>query len=184
MSPDLFYRWGFKGPIDFADPAGRERIMGALKNLTDDKVKSDVEATLRIADGDKAARKGKIGVYGFCMGGKFTLVMSQVLGDRVAAGASIHPGGLVTDEPNSPHRHLDKVRGDIYFGIADNDQSATPEQMQELEKALKAANIHYHLEWHPGALHGYMMSSRKELYNEAAAEKVWGRMKDLFGSTL
>lgn len=184
LSPDLFYRWGFKGPIDFADPAGRDKIMGALKNLTDDKVTSDVEATLNVADGDKAARKGKIGLYGFCMGGKFTLVMSQALGDRVAAAASIHPGGLVTDEPNSPHRHLDKVRGDIYFGIADKDQSATPEQMEELEKALKAANIHYQLEWHPGALHGYMMSSRKELYNEAAAEKVWGRIKALFGSTL
>ena len=34
------------------------------------------------------------------------------------------------------------------------------------------------------ALHGYMMPSREELYNEAAAEKVWGRMEALFARNL
>ena len=61
---------------------------------------------------------------------------------------------------------------------------ATPEQMAELEKSLKARNVTYQLEWHPGALHGFMMPSRAEIYNETAAEKVWGRMEALFARTL
>jgi carboxymethylenebutenolidase len=144
----------------------------------------DGEATLEIAHSDSAARKGKIGIYGFCMGGKFTLVMSQVLGDRVAAGASIHPGGLVTEDASSPHLNVPKVKGELYFGIADQDPTATPEQMEELEQALKAAGVCYQLEWHPGAMHGYMMSSRTELYNEGAAETVWGRLQALFDRTV
>jgi carboxymethylenebutenolidase len=184
LAPDLFYRFGLKGPLDFSDPVGREKIMTSLRNLTDDKVAGDVSAALAIADNDPAAREGKIGIYGFCMGGKFTLVMSQVLGDRVAAGAPIHPGGLATEAPDSPHRHLDKVRAELYFGIADQDPTATPEQMEDLERELKAHGVNYQLEWHPGAMHGYMMSSRTELYNKATAEKVWGRIEELFARTL
>ena len=118
------------------------------------------------------------------MGGRLTLVLCQALGERVAAAASLHPGGLVSGEPNSPHRHLDRVKAELYFGIADQDPSATPEQMAELEKALKAHNVAYQLEWHPGARHGYTMQSRRDVYQEAAAEKVRDRMEALFARKL
>jgi carboxymethylenebutenolidase len=184
LAPDLYYRFGFDGPLDFSDPVQRDRLFAAIGALTAERVTGDAEAVLKVADADPAAAGGKIGLYGFCMGGKLTLVLSQTLGDRVAAGASIHPGSLVTDGADSPHRHLDRVGAQLYFGIADNDATATPEQMAELERELKAHGIRYQLEWHPGALHGYMMPSRAELYNEAAAEKVWGRMEALFGGSL
>lgn len=184
LAPDLFYRWGLKGPLDFAIPEERDKIMAALGNLTSELATSDVEAALGIALADPAAQDGKIGLYGFCMGGKLTLELSQSLGEKVAAGASIHPGGLSTDAPQSPHRHLDRVQAELYFGIADNDAMATPEQMADLEEALRAQGIAYQLEWHSGALHGYMMPSRSDLYNEQAAEKVWGRMEALFARNL
>ncbi len=184
LAPDLLYRSGLKGPLNFSDPNGRQQIMAAMAALTDARATHDIEATLELAAGDTAAANGKIGLYGFCMGGRLALVLCQSLGERVAAAASLHPGGLVTDEPNSPHRHLERVRAEIYFGIADQDQSATPEQMAQLEKALTAHNIRYQLEWHPGALHGYTMQSRKDVYQETAAEKVRVRMKALFARKL
>lgn len=184
LAPDVFYRVGLKGPIDLANPDGMQKIMSAMKDLTDARATSDIQAVLELAGRDKAAGKGKIGIYGFCMGGRLTLVLSQALGERVAAAASIHPGGLVVDQPNSPHRHLDRVRAELYFGIADQDRMATPEQMKELEAALAARKIRYQLDMHTGALHGYMMPSRSELYNEAAAEKVWGLMQALFKRNL
>jgi carboxymethylenebutenolidase len=101
------------------------------------------------ASDDRVARSGKIGLYGFCMGDKLTLDLAQSLSDRLAAAASIHPGSLVTEAPES-----------------------TPDQMAELEEQLRARHIRYQLEWHPGALHGYMMPSRSELYQKAAEEKV------------
>jgi carboxymethylenebutenolidase len=183
LAPDLYYRAGLKGPLA-TDEAGMKVIMGAIKDLTDARAIGDIEATLKLADGDKAARKGQVGLYGFCMGGRLALVLSQALGDRLAAAGSIHPGGLVVEQPESPHRHLDRVKAELYFGIADKDQMATPAQMDDLEKALKAKGIKYQLEWHPGALHGYMMPSRADLYNKAAAEKVWGRLEALFARKL
>ena len=184
LAPDLFHHFGLKGPMDLSDSDTMTKVRAAMAALTDAIATQDIEQTLAIADTDSAARKGPIGLYGFCMGGRLTLTLCQVLGDRVAAAASIHPGGLATDAPDSPHRHMDRVRAKMYFGIADGDQTATPAQMAELEAALKAHQIAYQLEWHPGARHGYMMPSRKNIYHEAAAEKVWGRMQELFAHTL
>jgi carboxymethylenebutenolidase len=184
LAPDLFYRAGLKGPLDFFDPNGRQQIMAAMSALTDARVARDVEATLELAAGDTVAAIGKIGLYGFCMGGRLALVLCQSLGERVAAAAALHPGGLVSGEPNSPHRHLDQVKAELYFGIADQDQSATPEQMAQLEQALKAHKVAYQLEWHPGARHGYTMQSRTDVYQEAAAGKVRERMQALFARKL
>jgi carboxymethylenebutenolidase len=184
LAPDLFYRVGLKGPIDLAAPEGMKKIMAAMGDLTDARATSDVNAVLELAARDKAAGKGKVGIYGFCMGGRLTLVLCQALGARVAAGASIHPGRLVVDQPDSPHRHLDQIRAELYFGIADKDQSATPEQMKELEAALDARKIRYSLEIHPDALHGFMMPSRPDMYHKGAAEKTWGIIEALFKRTL
>jgi carboxymethylenebutenolidase len=180
LAPDLFYRVGLKGPLDLSAPDGMQKIMAAMKDLSDARASSDIQAVLELAGRDAAAQKGKIGIYGLCMGGRLTLVLAQALGERVAAAASIHPGSLVVDQPASPHHHLEHVKAELYFGIADQDRMATPEQMKELEAALEARKIRYQLEMHSGALHGFMMPSRSELYNEAAAEKVWGRMQRLF----
>jgi carboxymethylenebutenolidase len=184
VAPDLFYRQGLKGPLNFADPDSRDRIMAAIGSLTAQHAKADVEAALALVEDDPAVRQGKIGLHGYCMGGKLTLELAQAMGSKIACGASIHPGGLATDAPTSPHRHLDRVEAELYFGIADQDAMATPEQMEQLEVALKAAGISYQLEWHPGALHGFMMPSRAELYHEQAAETVWQRMEALFARNL
>jgi len=180
LAPDFFYRTGVKGPIDPSAPDGMTRIMAAYREVTDDRAIGDVQDVLELAASDPAAGRGKIGLYGFCMGGRLALILSQALGDRVAAAASVHPGGLVVDQPGSPHKHLSKIAAEMYFGIADKDESAPPAQMTELQKALDVQGIAYQLEFHPGALHGFMMRSRSEVYNEAAAEKVWGRMQALF----
>lgn len=184
LSPDLYYRQGLKGPLDISQPEQLDAIMAVIASLTDERVTGDIEAALGVAAEDPAAAPGKIGLYGFCMGGKLTLVLAQTLADRVAAAASIHPGGLVTDDAASPHRHLDRVAAELYFGIADRDAHATPEQMAELERSLQAQQIRYELEWHHGALHGYMMPSRPDVYNAAAAETVWDRLQALLARNL
>ena len=45
----------------------------------------------------------KMGTMGYCMGGPITMRTAAALPDRIGAGASFHGGGLVTDQPNSPH---------------------------------------------------------------------------------
>ena len=183
VAPDLYHSFGFDGPLDFADDAQRAKIMGAIRALTGRRVADDIEAVLATAGGPPA-KDGPIGFYGFCMGGRLALEMAQLFGDRAGAAASIHPGMLVTEDETSPHRHLDAIAAELYFGIADKDAHATPEQMAALEKALRASDVEYRLEWHAGALHGFMMPSHAELYDQGAAETVWARLEALFARCL
>ncbi|MGC8517642.1 MAG: dienelactone hydrolase family protein [Steroidobacteraceae bacterium] len=184
LVPDLFHRAGLKGPLDLTRPDTLTQIRAAMAALSDALVTRDLEAALALAAADPAADLARIGLYGFCMGGRLALTLAQHFGARVAACASVHPGGLVSEEPGSPHRHLDQIAAELYFGIADQDAHATRAQMDTLEHALQARQIAYQLEFHPGALHGFMMPSRKDVYREATAEQVWGRIEALLARTL
>jgi carboxymethylenebutenolidase len=90
----------------------------------------------------------------------------------------------VTDDAACPHRQFDRVTAKLYFGIADRDANATPGQLAKLERELCVHGVDYQFDWHPGALHGEMMLSWSELYNETAAETVRGRTQDLFARKL
>ena len=48
----------------------------------------------------------------------------------------IHGGGLVTDNEHSPHLLADKMNAFVYVGGAENDQSFTGDQAEQLAKAL------------------------------------------------
>jgi carboxymethylenebutenolidase len=181
LSPDLFYRFGLKTPLS-TDEEGMKVIMGAVKALTDERAVSDATAVLELAQRDNAASLKKIGIYGYCMGGRFALVLAEALGPHVAAGASVHPG-WVKEQPK-PHLALDHVQAELYFGIADNDQMATREDMAALERELDARRIRYQLEWHSGSFHGFMMPSRSDVYDAATADIVWLRIQALFARTL
>ena len=50
------------------------------------------------------AKNRKVGTQGYCMGGPIAFRTSAAVPDRVGAVASFHGGGLVTPNPDSPHR--------------------------------------------------------------------------------
>ena len=53
--------------------------------------------------------------------------------------AGFHGGGLVTDDPDSPHLRLPGARAEFVFGHADQDRSMTPEAVAALGRALADA---------------------------------------------
>lgn len=77
-------------------------------------------------------------IVGYCMGGTNALRAIEADPDRIAGLAAFHAGRVVTDAPDSPHRAVGTITGEIYFGHADNDQSMTPDQIKTLEAALDA----------------------------------------------
>ena len=99
------------------------------------------------------------------------------------AAASFHGGWLVTDAPDSPHRGVGSITGEVYFGHADADQSMTPEQIATLEKALDAAGVRYRSEVYPGAHHGFTMADTPA-YDERATERHWAALFDLLDRAL
>ena len=116
------------------------------------------------------------------MGGRTSVIVAGRLPDRVAAAGSFHGGGLVTDDPTSPHLLADQMKATVYVAGAENDGSFTPEQAEMLEKALTAADVEHTIEIYPAG-HGFAVPDNPP-YDADAAERHWIAMQELFGSAL
>ncbi len=180
LMPDLFYRIGaYTAPEPaklFTDPAVRnEWFARVMSTTTADKMLRDIPAYL-------AHLPGKVGVTGYCMGGRMAIAAAGNFPERIVAAASYHPGGLVTDTPDSPHLLAPKIKASLYIGRAKEDANFTDAQMAVLEKALTDAHVDHVIETYP-ALHGWVPSDTP-VHDAAQAEHHWETLLALFGKHL
>lgn len=177
MMPYLFYRGGPYREFGASDADMHERreLMGSV---TPTNIIGDAETLLAHAADDPAAADGPIGAVGFCMSGGLTLALAKAMPERVQAVASIHGAWLIRDSDDSPHLGLDAAAAEVYLGWADNDETAPPEQVPVMEKALADAGLTFHLDFFTEAVHGYAPAGPR--YDLHASEMHWERVHSMF----
>ena len=124
-----------------------------------------------------------VGTMGYCMGGPITMRTAAAVPDRVKAGASFHGGGLVTDQPDSPHLLVPQMQAHYLFAIAENDDENEPEAKNVLREVFDKAGLPAEIEVYDGALHGWCPPDT-QVYNEPQAERAWSRLLVLFERAL
>lgn len=154
-----------------------------MQSVTREGIIPDAEALLAHAATNDKAADGKIGAVGFCMSGPLVMALAQTMPDRVAAIASVHGAWVVTDKDDSPHTQIDQIQAEVYFAWADDDPTATSEEMQIMDRAMADAGINYHIEFMDGALHGFAPPGG-ERYHRAAAERHWEQVHALMRRNL
>ena len=167
---------------NFAAEAGTLRpLMGTLN--ADTHVR-DARAFVGFLDGQSSVDSNrKMGTMGYCMGGPITMRTAAALPDRIGAGASFHGGGLVTDQPDSPHLLVPQMTAHYLFAIAANDDENDPEAKNVLRETFDAAGLPAEIEVYEGALHGWCPPDT-QVYHEAQAERAWSRLLALFERAL
>lgn len=188
LVPNPYYRSskapGVRPGFDFANADDRAAFTKLHSTLTTPAVMSD--ATTYLAWLDKKPfvnTKIKAGVVGYCMGGPMTMQAAAALPGRVGAGVSCHGGGVATDQPDSPHLLVPKMKASFYFGIADNDDMRDPASKDRLRQAYDAAHLPATIEVYKGCNHGWCVKDGAA-YNEAGAERAWADMLSLYQMTL
>ena len=186
LLPDVYYRLGDWEPIDmktaFGDPEQRKRLMSMIGSITPDTMATDAAAFFDYLVARPEVSGDRFGLTGYCMGGRTAVVVAGRLPDRVAAAASFHGGGLVTDSADSPHLRAEDIQAVVYVAGAENDGSFTAEHAEQLEKALTAAGVDHKIETYPAA-HGYAVPDNAS-YDAAAADRHWTAMREFFGANL
>lgn len=168
---------------DFQDPATRSALMALAGSLSPQTVLTDGKAFVEWIDRQSSVdTKRKIGTTGYCMGGPFTMRTAAAFPDRIGAGASFHGGSLVTDKPDSPHLLVPQMKAHFLFAIAQNDDQRQPEAKDALREAFAKAKLPAEIEVYP-AMHGWCPPDSR-VYDEAQAEKAWGRLLALFKEAL
>jgi carboxymethylenebutenolidase len=186
LLPDVYYRLGNWAPIDmktvFGDPEERKRLMSMVDSVTPDNMIVDADAFFGHLAGRPEVSGDKFGTTGYCMGGRTSLMVAGRRPDRVAAAASFHGGGLVSDSADSPHLLANQIRAVVYVAGAENDASFTAEHAEQLDKALTEAGVEHKIETYPAA-HGFAVPDNPR-YDAAAADRHWTATREFFASSL
>lgn len=168
----------------FQDASTRERVIPLARALSPETHFTDARAFVTWLDGQAAVDTGRgIGTTGYCMGGPITMRTAAAVPDRVAAGASFHGGGLVTDDPSSPHLLIPQMQASFLIAIAENDDDKEPEAKRVLRESFDAAGRSAEIEVYTGAMHGWCPPDSR-VYDEAQAERAWSRLLALFETAL
>jgi carboxymethylenebutenolidase len=195
LVPNPYYRMTKAPGIDMsnfsfqnqADMAKLRPLMGSINAAG--AAERDAVAFIAFLDAQKQVNTAKkIGTQGYCMGGPLVMKTVAAVPARVGAGASFHGGGLVTDQPTSPHLLAPKMKARLYIGIAANDDQRQPDAKDKLKEAFAAANVPAEIEVYK-SLHGWCVpdmpaGAEGPIYNKPDAEKAWAKLVALYKAAL
>ena len=182
--PDLYYRLGLLR-FNLAERTEKmgEMIFAAWHSLPNDGVASDTGAILAALGDDAAASDGPMGCVGYCMSGAFITTVAGRFPDRFAANVSLYGVWIVTEHEDSPHLLAPQIEGEMYYAFAERDHWVPDTVIPDLTAALDAAGVPHEIETFADTDHGFAFPQR-DIYHEASAEIVWGKMFDLYARVL
>ena len=168
---------------NFGTPEGRAKLMGFRAAITDAANDKDAVAYVAFLDSQpQTNRARKAGVQGYCMGGPLSFRTAAAVSNRVGAVGSFHGGGLVTQQPSSPHLLIAKSNARYLVAVAQNDDKNDPEAKVVLRKTFDDTKRAATVEVYP-ADHGWCVPGSGP-YNAAAAEKAWSELLTLYKTAL
>jgi carboxymethylenebutenolidase len=179
-----FYRTKKAPTADKGSATPIQDLMPLARALNETTQMTDAKAFVAWLDQQPSVAKNKkVGTQGYCMGGPMAFRTSAAVPDRIGAVASFHGGGLVTDQPNSPHLQASKTKAQFLVAVAANDDQRAPTEKDVLKETFAKANLPAEIEVYAGAAHGWCPPD-SSVYNEPQAEKAWSRLLALYKKAL
>ena len=171
VTPALFHRAG-GGTAPYDDFS---KVLPFFENLTDDAILVDVDAAIAHLNA-AGFSNDKIGIVGFCMGGRVTFLVAARR--RLGAAVGFYGGGIVTARfPQFPPLigEASSLQTPWLGLFGDADGGIPIEDVEQLRAALDAASPAEHeIVRYPGAEHGFHCDVRPS-YDEASAKDAWSR---------
>ena len=178
VAPELYQRQG--NPSQISDIAG---VMAIVAKVPDAQVMGDLDATAAWAAKDGGGNPAKLGITGFCWGGRIVWLYAEH-NPRLKAGVAWY-GRLVGDPTaNTPRHPVDRVDQlkcpvlGLYGGADQGIPVATIDRMKAAAAAAgKAKDVEFFI--YEGAPHAFNADYRPS-YRKEAAEDGWRRMLAFF----
>jgi carboxymethylenebutenolidase len=185
LCPDLFTRED--GPPPTGDlPA----MMARLFAMRDATVLGDLEGAAELLQARSEAT-GKLGCIGFCMGGRYALLLA-CSSDRLDAAVDCWGGFIhsATPEqrstparPTPPLELAEQVRCPLMAAIGAEDNNPSPEIGARLRDALARSAQDTRVDVYEGAGHAFFADDRPS-YRPEQATTLWDRVVPFFDTNL
>ena len=175
VAPALFHREHPNPKLGYGDQdaTARTRYMGALR---DDELVEDINVTIDYIQNRFPRTMGqKIGIVGYCVGGRITYLAATSCPGLSAA--SVYYGGRILipfgDGP-APIDLSGQVKIPVMGNFGAKDTNPTPEDVSNIEAKLKAAGVTTDFKIYPNAGHGFNCDERDD-YDEGSAKDALTR---------
>lgn len=161
--------------------------IGKLKLMDDMNVMSQTEECLDWLTDRVDADSNRVGITGFCMGGRFTFLANAHLGTRLKAAASFYGGGIgpIEDFVGRPTL-LDRIgdmKAPMLLWYGSDDQSIQPDELGRIATAMAEGKKEYRMTCFPNVGHGFFCDDRPS-YDKYAAETSFKQTVDFFRTCL
>jgi carboxymethylenebutenolidase len=176
VAPLLFSREG-----DVSRVSDVPAIMKIVAKVPDSEVASDLDATVEWAKSTGKADTGKLGITGFCWGGR-EVWLYAAHNPALKAGVAWY-GPLQTPvndmRPKNPIDLASQINVPVLGLYGGADQGIPIAQIEQMRAALKAAGKRSEIIVYPDTPHGFNADYRPS-YRPEAARDGWKRMLEWF----
>jgi carboxymethylenebutenolidase len=173
LAPDMYYR----------EPnavVGYDQLPEAIRLMTglrDDAIVADVSAAVSYLQGLSLVRPDRIGITGFCMGGRISFLSAATI-PAIRAAAPFYGGGIGSLLDRAASIACPML---LFFG--DQDAFIPNEEVATIGRTLADLHKTAEVKVYPGAPHGFFCDQR-DSYRADAAKDAWTRLTAFFAQHL
>ncbi|MFQ5936974.1 MAG: dienelactone hydrolase family protein [Acidiferrobacterales bacterium] len=175
VAPDLYHR---------LDPGLEPTQKRQL--LKDREIIADVNATVDFMQGHDAVDGERLGITGFCMGGRVVYLMAAA-NPHFRAAVAYYGGNIMVpwgEGVAAPFARTEEIGCPLMFHFGEEDPNPSQDDMHKLDAELTRFDKSHEFYTYPNAGHGFMDFTNPERYREAAEKASWPRTLDFFARHL
>lgn len=172
IAPELYARQG-----DVSKLTNFDDILKIVRTVPDEQVMSDLDAAVEYAKETGKGDVTRLGVTGFCWGGRIVWLYAAH-NPQLKAGVAWY-GRLVGEPselfPKHPVNIAAELKAPVLGLYAGKDQGIPLDTVEQMRTALKAAKAPGEIIVYPDAQHGFHADYRP-MYKEDDAKDGWGKL--------
>jgi carboxymethylenebutenolidase len=174
VAPVLYHRLGSNPLFSYGGEDAEARTT-AMESLRDTELVHDLNTTIAYLKGHAQVRADRLGIVGFCVGGRIAyLAASSCPG---LSAAIVYYGGripLAFGAGPAPFERTAYVQCPVLGNFSALDQNPTPDEVRQIEAELKKHGKVCDVKIYPGANHGFNCDERPS-YHAEASQDAWGQ---------
>ena len=175
--PDLFHRYS----QEIMDGPRLDR----LGHLKDADIIADMNAAVDFLTGNSAIDNDRIGVTGFCMGGRIAWLMAAT-NPIFKCTVPFYGGNIMGNwgPGDTPFSMAANINCPMLFHFGSEDGNPSPDDRVKFDAELKRLGKDFEFHTYDGAGHAFMDYTNPERHHEASAAAAWPRTIDFFNKHL
>lgn len=175
VAPDLYHRF------DRSLEATAKR-----QQLKDSEIIADVDATVGFLRKHPRVDAARLGIIGFCMGGRVVYLMAAA-NPHFKAAVAYYGGNIMVpwgEGVQPPVARTGEIGCPLLFHFGAEDTNPSPEDMRKLDEELAGCGKEHEFHAYENAGHGFMDFTNAQRYRETAERVSWPRTLAFFARHL